>query len=95
MVTQSRVVIYNPTTERHEPLAAGDTLDASILPPSAGSSRKLWIGKADYKVTTLPVCDNVWLVASAISSIGRKQGFTTYPTGASCTMPLIRTTGRM
>ena len=53
MATQSKVVIYNPTTKKHEPLAAGDTLDASILPPSAGSSRKLWIGKADYKVTHL------------------------------------------
>ena len=48
MATQSKVVVYNPTTGRHEPLAAGDTLDASILPPSAGSSRKLWIGKADH-----------------------------------------------
>ena len=48
MATQSKVVIYNPTTGRHEPLAAGDKLDASILPPSAGSSRKLWIGKANY-----------------------------------------------
>ena len=48
MATQSKVVIYNPTTKQHEPLAAGDTLDASILPPSAGSSRKLWIGKTDY-----------------------------------------------
>ena len=51
MATQSKVVIYNPTTGRHEPLAAGDKLDASILPPSAGSSRKLWIGKADYAAT--------------------------------------------
>ena len=48
MATQIEVVIYNPTTRRHEPLAAGDKLDASILPPSAGSSRKLWIGKADH-----------------------------------------------
>lgn len=51
MATQSKVVIYNSTTKRHEPLAAGDTLDASILPPSAGSSRKLWIGKADHTET--------------------------------------------
>ena len=51
MATQSKVVIYNPTTRRHEPLAAGDKLDASILPPSAGSSRKLWIGKADHTET--------------------------------------------
>ena len=51
MATQSKVVIYNPTTGRHEPLAAGDKLDASILPPSAGSSRKLWIGKANYTAT--------------------------------------------
>lgn len=49
MATQSKVVIYNPTTKQHEPLASGDTLDASILPPSAGSSRKLWIGKANYE----------------------------------------------
>ena len=51
MATQSKVVIYNPTTNQHEPLAAGDTLDASILPPSAGSSRKLWIGKVDHTET--------------------------------------------
>ena len=51
MATRSKVVIYNPTARRHEPLAAGDTLDASILPPSAGSSRKLWIGKADHTET--------------------------------------------
>ena len=51
MATQSKVVIYNPTTKQHEPLAAGDTLDSSILPPSAGSSRKLWIGKADHTET--------------------------------------------
>lgn len=49
MATQSKVVIYNPTTKQHEPLATGDTLAASILPPSAGSSRKLWIGKANYE----------------------------------------------
>ena len=51
MATQNKVVIYNPTARRHEPLAAGDKLDASILPPSAGSSRKLWIGKADHTAT--------------------------------------------
>ena len=51
MATQSKVVIYNPTTRQHEPLAAGDTLDASILPPSSGSTRKLWIGKADHVET--------------------------------------------
>ena len=51
MATQSKVVIYNPTTRRHEPLAAGDKLDASILPPSAGSSRKLWIGTTDHTAT--------------------------------------------
>ena len=51
MATQSKVVIYNPLTKKHEPLVAGDTLDASILPPSAGSSRKLWIGKADHTET--------------------------------------------
>ena len=49
MATQSKVVIYNPTTKQHEPLAAGDTLDQSILPPSSGgSARKVWIGKAKY-----------------------------------------------
>ena len=54
MATQSKVVIYNPTTGRHEPLAAGDKLDASILPPnSGGSSRKLWIGKADHQETLI------------------------------------------
>ena len=51
MTTQSNVVIYNPTAKRHEPLAAGDTLDASILPPSSGGTRKLWIGKADHAET--------------------------------------------
>ena len=52
MATQSKVVIYNPTTKRHEPLAAGDTLDSSILPPSSGgSARKLWIGEVDHKET--------------------------------------------
>ena len=52
MATQSKVVIYNPTTKQHVPLGAGDTLDPSILPPSGGgSSRKLWIGKADYQET--------------------------------------------
>ena len=50
MATQSKVVIYNPTTKQHEPLAVGDTLDPSILPPSGGgSTRKLWSGKADHK----------------------------------------------
>ena len=53
MATQSKVVIYNPTTKQHEPLAAGDKLDASILPPSAGSSRKLWIGKTDHTATLI------------------------------------------
>ena len=52
MATQSKVVIYNPTTKQHEPIAAGDTLDPSILPPSSGgSTRKLWIGKADHQET--------------------------------------------
>ena len=51
MATQSKVVIYNPTAKQHEPIAAGDTLDPSILPPSNGSNtRKLWIGKTDYDV---------------------------------------------
>ena len=52
MATQSKVVIYNPAAKKHEPLATGDTLDPSILPPSSGGSvRKLWIGKADYSET--------------------------------------------
>ena len=37
METQSKVVIYNPATKKHE--------------PSAGSSRKLWIGKVDHTET--------------------------------------------
>ena len=50
MATQRKVVIYNPVTKQHEPLAVGDTLDSSILPPSGGgSTRKLWIGRADYQ----------------------------------------------
>ena len=49
MATQTNVVIYNPTTRRHEPIAAGDTLAPSILPTgSEGTTRKLWIGKANY-----------------------------------------------
>mgnify|MGYP001484414550 CR=1 FL=1 len=44
MATQSKVVIYNPTTNQHEPLAAGDTLEAiynnaSILPLDATKAR--------------------------------------------------------
>ena len=51
MATKSKVVIYNPITKKHEPIAAGDTLDQSILPPSSGdSARKLWIGKTNYNV---------------------------------------------
>ena len=51
MATQSKVVIYNPTAKQHEPIAAGDTLDPSILPPSNGSNtRKLWIGKTAHNV---------------------------------------------
>ena len=51
MATQSKVVIYNPIRKQHEPIAAGDTLDQSILPPSSGgSARKLWIGKTNYNV---------------------------------------------
>ena len=54
MATQSKVVIYNPITKQHEPIAAGDTLDQSILPPSSGgSARKLWIGKTNYNVVFL------------------------------------------
>ena len=49
MAIQSNVVIYNPASKQHEPIAAGDTLDPSILPPSSGgSTRKLWIGKTNY-----------------------------------------------
>lgn len=59
MATQSRVVIYNPVAKQHEPLAAGDTLDSSILPPSSGgSARKLWIGKADYQGTFIAFGSN-------------------------------------
>ena len=47
MATQSKVVVYNTTSKRHEPIAAGDTLDPSILPKS---TRKLWLGKANYNV---------------------------------------------
>ena len=51
MAIQSNVVIYNPASKQHEPIAAGDTLDPSILPPSSGgSTRKLWIGKTNYNV---------------------------------------------
>ena len=44
MATQSKVVIYNPTIKQHEPLAAGDTLEAiynnaSILPLDATKAR--------------------------------------------------------
>ena len=54
MATQSKVVIYNPITKQHKPIAAGDTLDPSILPPSSGgSARKLWIGKANYKAVLI------------------------------------------
>ena len=45
MATQSKVVVYNTTSKRHEPIAAGDTLDPSILPKNI---RKLWLGKANY-----------------------------------------------
>ena len=56
MATQSKVVIYNPATKKHEPLAAADTLDPSILPPSSGGSvRKLWIGKAAYQETFIAI----------------------------------------
>ena len=34
MATQSKVVVYNTASKRHEPIAAGDTLDPSILPKS-------------------------------------------------------------
>ena len=54
MATQNKVVIYNPATKQHEPLAAGDTLAQSILPPSSGgSTRKLWIGKTNYNVVLI------------------------------------------
>ena len=54
MATQSRVIIYNPTTKPHEPLAAGDTLDSSILPTNDSvSTRKLWIGKAAHTATLI------------------------------------------
>lgn len=50
MATQSKVVIYNPITKQHEPIAEGDTLDPSILPASSGNARKVWIGKTNYNV---------------------------------------------
>ena len=31
MATQSKVVIYNPTTKQHEPLAAGDTISSDKI----------------------------------------------------------------
>ena len=67
MATQSKVVIYNPTTKRHEPLAAGDTLDSSILPPSSGgSARKLWIGKADHQETFIAQGSNFGTVPDLV-----------------------------
>ena len=70
MATQSKVVIYNPTTKQHEPIAAGDTLDASILPPSAGSARKLWIGKANYDAVYIAPGSNYGAVPALV--VGQK-----------------------
>ena len=67
MATQSRVVIYNPVAKQHEPLAAGDTLDSSILPPSSGgSARKLWIGKADHQETFIAQGSNYGIVPDLV-----------------------------
>ena len=67
MATQSRVVIYNPVAKQHEPLAAGDTLDSSILPPSSGgSARKLWIGKADHQETFISQGSNYGTVPDLV-----------------------------
>ena len=71
MATQSKVVIYNPITKKHEPLAAGDTLDQSILPTSSGgSARKLWIGKTTYNVVLLAIGSNYGTVPKLV--IGQK-----------------------
>ena len=71
MATQSKVVIYNPTTKQHEPLAAGDTLDPSILPPSSGgSTRKLWIGKTDYNTVYISQGSNYGEVTDLV--VGQK-----------------------
>ena len=67
MATQSRVVIYNPITKQHEPLAVGDTLDSSILPPGGGgSTRKLWIGKADHQETFIAQGSNYGTVPDLV-----------------------------
>ena len=67
MATQSRVVIYNPVAKQHEPLAAGDTLDSSILPPSGGgSARKLWIGKVDHQETFIAQGSNYGIVPDLV-----------------------------
>ena len=67
MATQSRVVIYNPVAKQHEPLAAGDTLDSSILPPSSGgSARKLWIGKVDHQETFVAQGSNYGIVPDLV-----------------------------
>ena len=67
MATQSRVVIYNPVAKQHEPLAAGDTLDSSILPPSSGgSARKLWIGKVDHQETFIAQGSNYGIVPDLV-----------------------------
>ena len=71
MATQSKVVIYNPTTKQHEPIAAGDTLDPSILPPSTGSNtRKLWIGKTSYNTVFISQGSNYGTVPDLI--VGEK-----------------------
>ena len=71
MATQSKVVIYNPTTKQHEPIAAGDTIDASVLPPSNGSNtRKLWIGKTSYNTVFISQGSNYETVPDLI--VGEK-----------------------
>ena len=71
MATQNKVVIYNPTTKQHEPIAAGDTIDASVLPPSNGSNtRKLWIGKTSYNTVFISQGSNYGTVPDLI--VGEK-----------------------
>ena len=67
MATQSKVVIYNPISKQHEPIAVGDTLDPSILPPSSvGSTRKLWIGKTNYNAVYIARGSNYGVVPDLV-----------------------------
>ena len=42
MATQSKVVIYNPITKKHEPLAAGDTISSDKVEYQWGSDTGSW-----------------------------------------------------